>query len=99
MGQRLTAHLFRSEVPANLQQPQGFDTIPRVADNDHDLATRALFQADFSKFIANFGGTHDLKIGIGRMKNVNNVDISYPGGGYVTLWWDHALTRIRSPAS
>jgi hypothetical protein len=76
------------DLPANLKQPQGFDTIPRVQTTLHDLASRALFQADFSKFIGSFGGSHDLRIGIGRMKNVNNVDISYPGGGYVTLWWD-----------
>ena len=85
------------DLPSNLKQPQGYDTIPRVQTTLHDLTSRALFQADFSKFIAHFGGSHDLRIGVGRMKNVNNVDISYPGGGYVTLWWDTS-SRIRSPA-
>jgi len=81
------------QVPANLQYGVGANPVtPRVQSTDHDLTTRTLFQADYSQFISNFGGSHDLKIGIGRMKNVNNVDNSYPGGGYVTLWWDQAYT-------
>lgn len=79
-------------VPADLQHPQGFDTIPRVQTTDHDLTTRTTVQVDFSKYLGNFGGSHDFKVGFGRMKNVNNVDISYPGGGYVTLWWNTPFT-------
>jgi len=79
-------------VPANLQFAQGANPLtPRVPSNEHDLTTRTLVQADWSQFITNFGGTHDLKIGVGRMKNVNNVTNAYPGGGYITLWWDAAF--------
>jgi hypothetical protein len=76
-------------IPANLQQKLGFDSIPRKQTTLHDVASRTNLQADFSKYIS-FGGQHDFKVGIGRMKMVNNVDNSYPGGGYVTLWWDTA---------
>jgi len=68
----------------------GYQTIPRVQTTIFDIATRNLIQVDFSKLVR-FGGTHDFKIGIGRQKNVNKMDISYPGGGYVTLYWDQPL--------
>jgi hypothetical protein len=74
-------------IPANLQQAQGFSTTPRVQTTLLDLATRTWFQADVSKFVR-FGGGHDIKAGIGRMKNVNRVNTSYPGGGYITLHWN-----------
>lgn len=81
------------QVPSNLQFGVGANPLtPRVQNTQHDLTTRTMLQADFSQFITNFGGSHDIKIGGGRMKNVNNVDISYPGGGYITLWWDQAYT-------
>ena len=38
-----------------------------------------------------FWGGHDFKVGFGRMKNVNKVLEGYPGGGYITLWWDSAF--------
>jgi hypothetical protein len=78
-------------VPAELQQAQGYTTIPRVQTTQFDIATRTLFQADFSQFLKYAGG-HDLKFGIGRQKNVNKVENSYPGGGYVTLMWNSDLT-------
>lgn len=77
-------------IPAELAQPKGFTTIPRVQTTLFDLATRNLIQADFSKFVR-LGGTHDVKVGIGRQKNINKVDNSYPGGGYITLYWNTAL--------
>ncbi|HUS05157.1 MAG TPA: carboxypeptidase regulatory-like domain-containing protein [Bryobacteraceae bacterium] len=78
-----------SFVPANLQFAQGYQTTPRVQSTDHDLATRTMLQLDFSKYLT-FAGSHDFKMGLGRLKNVNNVNNSYPGGGYVTLFWDSA---------
>ena len=60
-------------IPDSLKQAQGYSNIPRVRTTDHDLATRTLFQADFSKF-QSFFGQHDFKVGFGRQKNVNNVD-------------------------
>ena len=82
-------------VPGNLQQAKGFDSIPRVQTTLFDIATRTNLQVDFSKFV-NFGGQHEIQVGIGRMKNVNRVDNSYPGGGYVTLWWDSAYNDTRT---
>jgi hypothetical protein len=78
-------------IPSSLSQAQGFSTTPRVTTTAFDIATRNLFQADLTKFF-NVAGGHDLKVGVGRQKNVNKVDKSYPGGGYVTLNWDTSLT-------
>ena len=78
---------YPNAIPAALQQAKGFDTIPRKQTTDHDIATRTNLQVDFSKLVS-LGGSHDFKAGFGRMKNVNNVDFSYPGGGYVTLYFN-----------
>jgi hypothetical protein len=77
-------------VPANLQQPQGFDSIPRIRNTEFDLATRTTLQVDVSHYVR-FLGSHDFKVGFGRMKNVNKVQEGYPGGGYISLWWDSAF--------
>ncbi|MEO8050316.1 MAG: TonB-dependent receptor [Acidobacteriota bacterium] len=82
---------YPNPIPAAVQQAKNYSTIPRTRTTAHDLATRTNLQADFSKLV-NLGGTHDFKVGIGRMKNVNNVDDSYPGGGYVTLYWNTPFT-------
>ena len=78
-------------IPANLQQAKGFDSIPRVQTTAFDVATRTNLQFDLNKFV-HLAGQHEIKVGIGRMKNVNKVDNSYPGGGYVTLYWDTPYT-------
>ena len=49
-----------------------------------------MVQVDVSHYMSFFGG-HDFKVGFGRMKNVNKVQEGYPGGGYITLWWDSAF--------
>jgi hypothetical protein len=74
----------------SLQRPQGSTTIPRVQTTVFDLAARNMVQVDFSKMLK-FGGTHDFKFGIGRQKNVNKVENAYPGGGYITLYWNSSL--------
>ena len=71
-----------SSIPANLRGGTNFYNTPRYINNFHDLGTRTYVQADYSVF-AQFLGSHDLKIGGGVQKNVNNVDQAYPGGGYV----------------
>jgi len=76
----------------SLQQPKGYTTIPRTRTTLYDLATRNLIQADLSKYLHGLGGSHDLKFGIGRQKNINKVVDAYPGGGYVTLQWNSSLT-------
>ena len=57
----------------------------------HDFGTRTYLQLDFSK-VAHFAGQHDLKIGLGYQKNVNNVNLGYPGGAYVYVYWDKSFT-------
>lgn len=81
-------------VPQNLRQPTGFQNTPRYENTFHDLTTRTFIQVDFSKF-GRFLGTHDLKIGAGTSKTVNNVDTAYPGGGFVLVNWNVAFRGQR----
>jgi hypothetical protein len=78
-------------IPAALQQPVGFNNTPRVKNTAYDLVTRTYAQADASKFLT-FLGQHNLKGGWGIVKNVNKVDDTYPGGGYVRINWNSAIT-------
>ncbi len=40
----------------------------------------------------NAKGAHNFKAGVGYQKTFNEVDNTYPGGGYVFVWWDRAFT-------
>jgi hypothetical protein len=80
------------DIPANLRQPANYSNIPRLRNNAWDIATRTYVQGDYSLY-ANFLGQHNLKIGGGRQKNVNNVNISYPQGGFVRIQWNQTLSR------
>jgi hypothetical protein len=80
------------DIPENLRQPANYSNIPRLRNNAWDISTRTYAQADYSLY-ANFLGQHNLKIGGGRQKNVNNVNISYPQGGFVRIQWNQALNR------
>lgn len=73
--------------------PQNFFNTPRVAKSSWDIVTRTYIQGDYSKFLR-FGGVHDLKIGGGTQKNVNNVLQDYPTGGYINVFWDRAFTSL-----
>ena len=64
----------------------GAGNSPRLRNSYFDVVARTFVQADFGVF-GRLWGDHDLKLGIGTMKNVNKVDNSYPGGGYVFVWW------------
>ncbi|WP_321472690.1 TonB-dependent receptor [uncultured Paludibaculum sp.] len=79
------------DVPANLQQAAGYLNTPRTQQTFYDITTRTYFQTDFSKYMSGFLGSHDIKIGAGVQKNVNSVDVSYPGGGYVWVYWGTPL--------
>lgn len=80
------------EIPQNLRQPAGYSNIPRLQNTDHDITTRTYAQADYSLF-GNFLGQHNMKVGYGRSKTVNNVNVAYPQGGYVYIQWNQSLNR------
>jgi len=81
---------LQADIPPNLVGGIGFYNTPRTRITFHDLATRTYGQADFSQFFS-LGGSHNLKLGVGLQKNVNNVDISYPGG-FVYIYWGASFT-------
>ena len=64
-------------IPPSLQQPFNYST-PSGAQTLYDITTRTYGQADFSQFL-NAWGQHNLKVGIGTQKNVNNVYDSWNG--------------------
>jgi hypothetical protein len=79
-----------NSIPANLRGGSNFYNTPRFINNFHDLGTRTYFQADYT-VITHLLGSHELRVGTGVQKNVNNVDQRYPGGGYVFVYWDRAF--------
>jgi carboxypeptidase family protein/TonB-dependent receptor-like protein len=85
----LTPDLINN-IPASQRGGTGFYNTPRLTSNFHDLGTRTYLQLDFNK-AAHVAGMHDLKLGWGVSKNVNNVNLGYPGGGYVFVYWDRAF--------
>lgn len=86
----LSADLLAT-VPANQVGPTGFYNTPRLQSTYHDLGARTYLQLDFSKVARLFGG-HNLEAGWGIQKNVNNVDLGYPGGAYVYVYWGSKFT-------
>jgi hypothetical protein len=79
-----------NNIPASLRGGTNFYNTPRFINNFHDLATRAYFHVDYN-LLAHVLGSHDLKLGWGVQKNVNNVDQRYPGGGYAFVYWDRSF--------
>jgi hypothetical protein len=77
-------------VPPELQGGAGFQNTPAVLKYDHDLIARSSGQFDLSIY-KHALGTHNLKMGLGLEKTVNNVNSFYPGG-YVDVWWDTSFT-------
>ncbi len=80
-----------TNIPAHLRQPIGFNNTPRQINTFHDLTSRTYFQADFSKY-GNFLGQHNIKVGGGVSKTVNNVDSAYPGQGLVQIYWNSTFS-------
>jgi hypothetical protein len=75
------------DIPANLRQPTGFNNTPRLQNTFFDLVTRTYVRADVSKFVTAWG-QHNFKGGWGYTKTVNKIDVGYPGGGYVRVFWN-----------
>lgn len=78
-------------IPANLRGGVNFQNTPRVQLAQYDHTTRGYVNLDYIKaFTAR--GTHNFKAGVGYQHTFNEVDNTYPGGGYVFVWWDRAFT-------
>jgi hypothetical protein len=82
-----SAQTLPIDIPVDLQQGLGFSNTPRQINTFHDLTTRTYIQGDINKF-GNWFGQHDFKAGAGYSKTVNNVNETYPGGGYVRVFWN-----------
>jgi hypothetical protein len=88
---------LQATVPPNLQGGLNFSNTPRLRTIDHDLVTRTFFNADYG-LVGRLGGQHDLRTGWGITKNVNNVDDTYPNGGYIFVYWGQQFTSLVSGA-
>jgi len=86
----LTPALQSQVAAAGLTGGLGFGNSPRRQLVSHDLVTRTFANADFS-LLGKLWGFHNVKIGYGFSKGVNNVDNSYPQGGYITTFWGQAF--------
>lgn len=76
-------------LPADLAAAKpGFSNTPRTQATFLDITTRTYYQVDFSKYVSHFLGSHDIKIGQGVSKAVNRVDVSYPGSGFVYVYFN-----------
>lgn len=82
-----------ADVPAGLRQATNYTTRPRVQNTFFDIVTRTYIQADYGIF-GHLGGDHDVKAGVGTQRNVNSVNSTYPGGGFVEVFWNRAYTSL-----
>jgi len=74
---------------------QGFTTYPRQQVTSFDVAARTYVQADYSKFVGSFLGSHDIKVGGGTQKNVNKSNSGYPQNGYIDIFFDQPFRGQR----
>ena len=86
----LSPDLQAQVAAAGLSGGLGYGNSPRTQLVDHDLVTRTFANADYS-LLTKLWGTHNVKIGYGFSKGVNNVDFSYPQGGYITTFWGQSF--------
>jgi hypothetical protein len=78
-------------VPQQYRQATPYSNLPRVQINDHDITSRNF--ADFSLTqIVNGAGQHQFKTGFGVSHATNDVQLAYPNGGYVTVFWNSVFT-------
>ncbi len=69
----------------------GFQNTPRIQLSEFDHTQRGYVQADFIKAFT-MGGSHNLKGGVGFQHTANDVEVAYPGGGYVWVYWNRSFT-------
>jgi hypothetical protein len=68
-----------------------FQNTPRVQVSNFDHTKRGYVNLDYTQTMS-LGGIHNFKAGFGVQHSSNDVDYSYPGGGWVYVWWDRAFT-------
>jgi hypothetical protein len=86
----LAPALLADVTAAGLAGGSGYSSSPRTQLIDHDLVSRTFINGDFS-MMGKFLGYHTVKVGYGFSKGVNNVDNSYPKGGYISIFWGQSL--------
>ena len=89
----LSPALQAQVAAAGLTGGFGFSNLPRRQIVKHDLVARTFVDSDLS-VVGNLWGQHDVKVGWGVSKGVNNVDFSYPQGGYITAFWGQSFTSV-----
>jgi hypothetical protein len=78
---------FTSQIPAAWQQASGFSNLPRVQIKDHDITTRRNVDLSLTKVLS-AAGQHQFKGGFGYQRATNDVELAYPNGGYITIFWN-----------
>jgi hypothetical protein len=86
-----TTSIGLAGVPEQWQQPAGYSNLPRVRINDHDITTRRHFDVSLTKVLS-AAGQHQFKGGFGYQRSTNDVELAYPNGGYVTIFWNQTFT-------
>jgi hypothetical protein len=77
-------------VPQQYIQSIPYSNLPRVQINDHDITSRNF--VDFSVTqIVSAAGQHQFKGGFGVSHANNDVELAYPNGGYVTVFWNQTF--------
>jgi hypothetical protein len=89
-----TSSIGVAGVPAELQQPQNFQTTPRAEIARFDTTRQGFVLADYNHSF-DAGGSHVFKGGIGYRRTINDVDTAYPGG-YVLINWDRTFATTAS---
>ena len=74
-------------VPAQYVQASGYSNIPRVSINDHDITSRNFVDFSLTQMV-NAAGQHQFKGGFGISHANNDVELAYPNGGYVSVFWN-----------
>ena len=74
-------------VPAQYVQASGYSNLPRVQINDHDITSRNFVDFSLTQMV-NAAGSHQFKGGFGISHANNDVELAYPNGGYVSVFWN-----------
>jgi hypothetical protein len=85
----LPANLLAT-VPTQWVQPAGFFNLPRISINDHDITSRNFVDVSLTQLV-NAGGQHQFKGGFGYSRATNDVQLAYPNGGYVSVFWNQTF--------